>query len=99
MMPTRGRREFASQALACFLAQTYPAKELVILDDADDPSFPNKEGLPRDDASIRYLVGARRTIPIKRNLIAEAAAGELICHFDSDDWQHPERLSTQVKFL
>lgn len=40
IMPTRGRQQYAQEALGCFLSQTYQDRELVIVDDADDPSFP-----------------------------------------------------------
>src|SRR5688572_15862161 len=40
VMPTRGRVAFAKHALESFHSQTYPNKQLIILDDADDRSFP-----------------------------------------------------------
>jgi len=39
-MPTRGRQEYAQEAIENFLAQTHQDRELVIVDDADSPSFP-----------------------------------------------------------
>ena len=39
IMPTRGRQAYAIDAVSCFRCQTYPDKELIILDDADNPSF------------------------------------------------------------
>ena len=39
IMPTRSRPALSRAALNCFLAQTYEPRELVILDDDDDPSF------------------------------------------------------------
>ena len=98
MMPTRGRREWAFDAVMCYVHQTYPAKELLILDDEDDPSFPDPSFLPSGQ-SIRYIRGPKLNIPKKRNKLATIAEGELICHFDSDDWQHPDRIRQQVEFL
>lgn len=94
-MPTRGRQDWAGQALHCFLEQTYPAKELLILDDLDEPSFREAPQF----STVRYHRAERRTLIEKRNVVNDLAKGELIAHFDSDDWSAPERLSAQVGCL
>jgi glycosyltransferase involved in cell wall biosynthesis len=96
IMPTRGRQAFAEKALASFLSQTYADKELIILDDADDPSFDLREW----PANIRYeRLGKRYTVGAKRNLCCECARGELVVHWDSDDWSAPDRISMQVQLM
>lgn len=96
MLITRGRQQWAAQALACFQAQTYEPKALLVLDDADDPSFPT----PPDYPNVRYgLLEKRLTIPEKRNMAAEMIKSEVICHWDSDDWNAPTRIADQVKLL
>jgi glycosyltransferase involved in cell wall biosynthesis len=99
IMPTRGRKEWAAQALKCFLDQTYPEKELIILDDMDDRSFDEKIGFMWPD--VRYFVfpGSRFNIPYKRNRCCEVAHGETIMHWDSDDWSAPDRMANQVSTL
>lgn len=97
-MPTRGRCEYAAHAVESFFAQVYPDKELVIADDGDDPSFPN--GITGD--GIRYYcssVSLRFQIPAKRNQCNTLAQGEIIVHWDSDDWSTPERIAYQVARL
>lgn len=94
IMPTRGRPEFALLALGSFLCQSYPDKELIILDDEDSPSFPDGVTLP----TVRYFRNARRlTVGKKRNLCCERAGGEIILHFDDDDWSSPHRMLAQVR--
>lgn len=88
MLPTRGRQQWATIALESYRAQTYQAKELIILDDSEDPSFP--DGVI--GADITYSRCPERIIPKKRNLINRMSKGDLIAHFDSDDWSAPERL-------
>lgn len=96
VMPTRGRREYAAQALGCFLSQTWREKELVILDDADCRSFEN----PPEGDNIKYILADKRySIPEKRDKVCRIAAGEIIIHFDSDDWSAPERVELQVAML
>lgn len=93
VMPTRGRRVLAAMALECFLSQTYAAKELVILDDVDDRSFPQEPFYP----GVRYhLAATRLNIPQKRNAVNQLTSGDLIWHLDSDDWSAPERMAEQV---
>jgi Glycosyl transferase family 2 len=99
IMPTTGdRRRFLPQAIKCFQRQTYPNLELVILCDGEDHM---SDLIPCDDERIRYhyLGRNRQTHGAKLNLGCERATGDLIAHFDDDDWSHPERLSFQVGAL
>lgn len=97
IMPTRGRGPWAAQAVNSFLRQSYPNKQLLILDDADEPSFPEAVLLLQGVAYLR--LDDRLNIPQKRNLLCRFAAGEIIAHFDSDDWSVPERIADQVERL
>lgn len=95
-MPTRGRPEFALLALGSFLSQDYPNKELIIVDDADSPSFHSGVVLP----SVRYFrVNGHPTTGAKRNLCCVQATGDIVMHFDDDDWSSPGRMSDQVRRL
>jgi glycosyltransferase involved in cell wall biosynthesis len=96
IMPTRNRRQFVSQSIWYFLRQAYPHKELVIVDDGEDCVA---DLIPRDDR-VRYLrVDRRQSIGAKRNLACDLSHGELIAHWDDDDWIGPYRLSRQVDHL
>jgi hypothetical protein len=53
-----------------------------------------------DDARIRYLrLPAGAPLGTKRNVACEAGSGELIAHWDDDDWFGPDRLSLQIEAL
>lgn len=69
--------------------------ELVILDDRQEPSFPGGIVRPR----VRYFASTERNIAAKRNACCGVARGEAICHWDSDDYSAPSRLSVQVERL
>jgi glycosyltransferase involved in cell wall biosynthesis len=74
-MPTMpGREGFRLGAIECYESQTYPLRELVIVED---------EG----------------TVGAKRNLACSRVKGEIICHWDDDDWSQPERIQDQVERL
>ena len=96
IMPTRNRRPFVSQAIWYFLRQDYPERELVILDDGDDPV---QDLMPRDDR-IRYVrLPGRMALGAKRNRACELSQGSVIAHWDDDDWQAANRLTLQVRAL
>lgn len=95
-MPTRGRLEWAARAVDCFNEQDYHDTELIIVDDADDPSFPHGVSY----RNVRYVANEeRKSIPAKRNQACSLAAGLVIAHWDSDDWSRHDRLSDQVRRL
>jgi predicted O-methyltransferase YrrM len=94
LMPTADRRAFVPQAIEYFLRQDYPHRELIVLDDGSDPVA---DLIPLD-SRIRYIrTEGRRTLGAKHNAGCELAAGDLIAHWDDDDWMADWRLSYQVQ--
>ena len=96
IMPTHNRRHFVPRAIEYFLRQDYDRAELLVVDDGTD--------LVRDlvplHPQVRYLaLPTRLTLGAKRNVACEQAAGEIIVHWDDDDWHSPRRVSTQVDGL
>jgi glycosyltransferase involved in cell wall biosynthesis len=93
--PTRNRRDFLPGAIACFLAQDWPDRELVIVDDGISVA----DLIPAAER-IRYFHSrTRRNIGQKRNIACSRAEGSIICHFDDDDWYSPCRITDQVNRL
>lgn len=96
IMPTADRRRFVPHAIHYFQAQDYRNRELIVLDDGQDAVA----DLMPDDPRVRYVrLDRRHALGAKRNLACEAARGELIAHWDDDDWHAPHRLSYQVGAL
>ena len=95
-MPTRDRRPFVVQAVAQFLAQDYPDSELIVVDDGDDAIA---DLLPSDERVRSIRLDHRATIGAKRNIACEAATGDVIVHWDDDDWMADWRLTYQVNAL
>jgi O-antigen biosynthesis protein len=96
IMPTANRRAFVSQAIRYFLRQDYEHRELIVVDDGTDlvadliPTHPQ----------IRYVrLDGKYTLGAKRNLACQEAKGEIIVHWDDDDWMAPEWLSYLVTGL
>ncbi len=96
IMPTADRRRFVPLSIRNFLAQDYPNKELLILDDGKDSVA---DLMPRD-SRIRYLrMNQKQTLGAKRNECIKASQGDLIMHWDDDDWSAPHRIRCQVEAL
>ncbi|MFB3903465.1 MAG: glycosyltransferase family 2 protein [Acidobacteriota bacterium] len=95
VMPTANRPRLVRAAIACFQAQTYAPRELVILDDGE-----SVENLIPNDDKIRYFhFTPTRVLGEKHNLGCELSRGEIICHWDDDDWSAPGRMEQQVAAL
>lgn len=96
IMPTSNRRDFVPRAIRLFQQQDYPNRELIIIDDGDDAI----SDLIPDDPQIRYWRNhQRKTTGAKRNQACQQARGDIIVHWDDDDWMAPGWLSLQVKTL
>jgi glycosyltransferase involved in cell wall biosynthesis len=96
IMPTYNRRRFVSYAIRYFLNQEYENKELIIIDDGTDAI----NDLIPDTPSIRYYrLESKITLGAKLNLACKYASGNIIAHWDDDDWYAPRRLAYQVNTL
>lgn len=94
--PTKNRQGLIELAVTSFLNQTYKDSELVIVDNGVKPT----EVLAHPH--IRYIrvpPGRLLVTGQMRNLCCENALGEVVAHFDSDDWSHPLRLEEQLAQL
>ncbi|HSX26996.1 MAG TPA: glycosyltransferase [Chlamydiales bacterium] len=95
--PTYNRSDRHANLYAAFDQQTYENKELLVLDDSPEPSlfFTHLK-----DPRVKYInLPERGTIGFKRNFLIGLASGELIAHFDDDDYYAPTYLTTMVNQL
>lgn len=106
LMVTRGtadRFEMIKRSVHCYLTQTYPNRELVLVPDLPPESDLNAlssylDSLSRPD--IRCVVPPRKlSLGALRNLSVQSAQGSLICQWDDDDIFHSRRLDAQVQAL
>lgn len=96
IMPTANREKYLPYAIRYFLQQDYPLKELVIIDDGKK----EMRGLVPLHPAIRYFyTPPLGTIGLKRNYAIAQAKGEIIMHWDDDDWHASDWISRQVGFL
>ena len=96
IMPTYNRRRFIPNATRYFLRQDYPNKELIIVDDGTD----GVADLVPDHHQIKYFRTKKfKTLGEKRNYCVQLSQGELIMHWDDDDWYAADRIRYQVNAL
>ncbi len=100
--PSPERFELFKQSVACFQAQTYPNRELVIVLD-QGPS----ECVKRIENHLAGLgVSAtlaqpapQHSVGALRNLSVQSASGSVLCPWDDDDLSHPTRLAEQYDLM
>ena len=96
VMATGNRPRFFRQALRCFARQTYPNRELIVVDDGQPPVEEMCGGID----NVRYIrTGSPAPAGTKLNLAIEAARGEILQKLDDDDYYHPEFLATAAAHL
>jgi glycosyltransferase involved in cell wall biosynthesis len=97
LMVTKDRASLAQRAIACFLAQTYPNLELVVVDDGTSDSLERYvRGL--GDPRIRFHRLPPDGLPLGalRNVAVERATGAYVSQWDDDDLYDPERIDVQM---
>ena len=99
IVPTRNRMKLLPKLIDHFSKQTWHNKELLILDDTPGGEAA-VEQLQASNPQIHVRHSSKTlTIGTKRNLLIEHAKGELIAHFDDDDYYSPTYLETLVQGL
>jgi len=88
-------RHMVKIAINSYLTQEYVNKELVVIDDGDEPISDLVQGIE----NCRYHFIPSKNLSQKRNAGCQASVGEFVIHFDADDWSGPLRIRDQVKAL
>jgi len=99
LMVTGGRPELVRRAVWCFLSQSYPNRELVILSDSACDEFELRP-LEVMDSRIRVHMTSHdpnRRLGDLRNMTIDLARGEWLTQWDDDDWYGPDRIAVQLK--
>ena len=97
IMATRDRPRLLPIALTCYQHQTYPRRELIVVDDGEE--------FPADAARVAAIGGRLIRVepgtPLgtKLNDGVEAAAGRFCQKMDDDDWYAPRFLETMVSSM
>ena len=95
--PTFGREAFLPAIAACVRSQSYQNIEWLVLDDSDGPS----PALTKDPwEKLRYFHSTKRlSVGAKRNKLLADASGEIVVHFDDDDYYGPDYITKAIEHL
>lgn len=96
IMPTADRQQYIPLAIRDFLIQDYSRKELIIIDDGKETIA---SLIPKDERIKYHYSTVVKSTGMKRNDACHYSNGEIIMHWDDDDWHAPDWISQQVYFL
>ncbi|GHC06498.1 glycosyltransferase family 2 protein [Thermomonas carbonis] len=88
---------FIEETCRSALAQTYPALEVIVVDDGSiDGTAAVVAALARSDKRLRLIRQANLGVAAARNKAIAAANGEFLAPLDADDLWDPTKISRQV---
>ena len=102
---TASRARFHPQLWQCFVDQSWPDKELVVVETYHDEPSAFFQSIARVDSRLRYFaikrpVGEDLTVGAKRNATILLASGQYCVNFDDDDLyadRYVESMVTQMQ--
>jgi glycosyltransferase involved in cell wall biosynthesis len=97
IIPCYNAEKYVGQAIESALAQTYPKKEVIVIDDGSTDG--SLDVIKSFGDRIRWETGPNRGGSAARNRGIELAQGELIQFLDADDLLHPQKLERQVPLV
>jgi glycosyltransferase involved in cell wall biosynthesis/mannosyltransferase OCH1-like enzyme len=100
LMVTKNRAHLAKRAIFCFLQQTYPNKELVIIDDGENNDLAEfMRQFPEPQICYYRLPSAQLSLGELRNTSVAKATGAYLAQWDDDDLSDPSRLEVQMHVI
>jgi glycosyltransferase involved in cell wall biosynthesis len=100
VVPTYDRRQYLAEAVQSVVDQTYPAIELIVVDDHS----PTPAETPLEDVAVDSLASVEcirhsenRGGNAARNTGIRRASGEFVAFLDDDDVWRPEKVALQVR--
>ena len=97
LIPCFNAEHLVGQAIESALAQTWPHKEVIVVDDGSTDA--SLEVIRRFGGRIRWESGPNRGGNIARNRLLELSSGEWLQYLDADDYLRSDKIRKQVEFL
>lgn len=101
LVTAAGRLERLRLSYRCYLNQTWPNRELVIVNDGPFEYQREISELVRgrDDVRCVFLQGQQYTLGALRNISIDLCYGDVFVQWDDDDFCAPDRLAIQFAYL
>ncbi|WP_071191346.1 glycosyltransferase [Trichormus sp. NMC-1] len=97
LIPCYNAEQWIAQAIESCLNQSYPHKEVIVVDDGSTDG--SLEKIKSFGNSIHWETGENRGGNVARNRLLELSTGEWLQYLDADDYLLPTKIEQQVKFL
>ena len=97
LIPCFNAEKWIAQSIESALAQTWPDKEVIVLDDGSTDG--SLDIIRRFEGLIRWETGPNRGGGAARDRLLTLARGEWLQYLDADDVLLPEKIARQVEFL
>lgn len=93
VIPVYNGERFLAAAIESVAAQSYPARELIVVDDGSTDSSP---AVARTQPGVKLIEQRNRGVAAARNAGIAAAQGEFLAFLDQDDLWVPRKLELQM---
>ncbi len=97
IIPNYNHGQYVGDAIRSVLAQDYPCREIIIVDDGSTDD--SRERIAHFGEQVRYIFQANAGLSAARNTGIRASKGSLIAVLDADDMFEPGFLSQLVPVL
>ncbi|MEO6423460.1 MAG: glycosyltransferase family A protein, partial [Candidatus Nitrotoga sp.] len=97
IIPAYNARDTLARALDSVLAQSWPAFEIIVIDDGSIDATAEVAASYGD--KIRYLRQDNAGVSAARNHGARIASGDWLVFLDADDWYYPDRLKWHGEWI
>jgi len=97
LIPCYNSEQWIGQAIESALGQTWPNKQVIVLDDGSTDNSLNV--IRRYESHLRWESGQNRGGGYARNRLLEMASGEWVQYLDADDYLLPDKVTQQVDFV
>jgi glycosyltransferase involved in cell wall biosynthesis len=96
IIPSYNYREYLGQAIQSVLDQSYPQREIIVVDDG---STDGTDELCRQYETVRYIRVERVGLSAARNIGVRASRGEFLAFLDADDLLYPNALELNLYYF
>lgn len=98
LIPAYNAERWIAEAIESSLAQTWPNKEIIVVDDGSTDGT-LKVAQRFESANMRSLTQANQGASAARNKAFQSCTGDFIQFLDADDLLSPEKIEAQVSVL
>jgi glycosyltransferase involved in cell wall biosynthesis len=97
LIPCYNARPWIAQCIQSAVDQTYPHKEIVVVDDG---STDGSQDVVREFGDrVRFEAGPNRGSNVARNRLVELSRGSWLSFLDADDYYLPEKIERQMALV